>query len=364
MVRHSTSKRVAKLTRELASSRWGGVVISPGPNMTYYTGVRAQLLERLFLLFAGRDGELNLLAPHLEAGPFREAGIDITVHDWDDTQGPGRALEEVLAGIDSRAAWGCEGRVPFGFLNHLLARGMKVEPADQMLQGIRAVKEASELDSFRKSARILVGAYMKIPGWLREGMTERELSKLVVEDVLADGGESIGCMVQSGARAADPHSDTSSRKIGRGESVVVDAVSFFDGYAADITRTFVIGKDPSFERVYSSVLQAQEEAVAKAAPGVAVGAVDKAARDALTRDGLGDRFIHRTGHGLGLEVHEAPYIVPGGRDRLQTWMVFTVEPGAYLPGKLGVRIEDDLITTKRGNEVTTRELPKELGWWR
>jgi Xaa-Pro aminopeptidase len=172
------------------------------------------------------------------------------------------------------------------------------------------------------------------------------------------------CMVQSGPRAADPHSETSSRKIGRRESIVVDAVSFYQGYAADITRTFVIGNDPMFERVYSSVLEAQQEAVAKALTGSAVGAVDKAARDSLKRDRLGERFIHRTGHGLGLEVHEAPYIVAGGRAKLESGMVFTVEPGAYLPGKLGVRIEDDLVATRDGNEVMTHGLPKELGWWR
>jgi Xaa-Pro dipeptidase len=171
-------------------------------------------------------------------------------------------------------------------------------------------------------------------------------------------------MVQSGPRAADPHSDTSSKKIRRGESIVVDAVSYFEGYAADITRTFAIGRNPAFEKVYSSVLEAQEKAVDTAMAGVAVGAVDAAARASLERRGLGDRFIHRTGHGLGLEVHEAPYIIQGGRERLKEGMVFTVEPGAYLPGRLGVRIEDDLIATRRGSEVITRKLPKELGWWR
>ncbi len=229
-------RRISKLARQLNSSELAGVVICPGPNLTYYTGVRAQLLERPFLLFVGRDGALDLLLPKLEAGPFRGTGLDLAFHEWDDTEGPGRAFEELLSRIQ-KGSWGCEGRVPFGFLDHLLRRGMKVEPCDYILQSIRAIKEPSELEAVRRSAKILVGAYLKIPGWLREGMTERELSRLVVEDVLANGGESMEmCMVQSGPRAADPHSETSSKKIARGESIVVDAVSIYEGYAADITR--------------------------------------------------------------------------------------------------------------------------------
>ncbi len=196
-------------------------------------------------------------------------------------------------------------------------------------------------------------------------MSERELARLVVEETLANGAESVEpCMVQSGPRAADPHSDTSTRQVRKGDSVVVDVVSFYEGYAADITRTFMIGDDPEFEKVYRSVLGAQDKAVSCAVNGAAVGDVDAAARDSLTADGLGEYFIHRTGHGLGLEVHEAPYIVSGGKKRLREGMVFTVEPGAYLPGKLGVRIEDNLIVTAKGNEVITGELSKQFGWWR
>jgi Xaa-Pro aminopeptidase len=196
-------------------------------------------------------------------------------------------------------------------------------------------------------------------------MTERELAHSVFEEALANGAESVDpCMVQSGQRAADPHSETSSRQIRKGESVVVDVVSFYEGYAADITRTFVIGDDPAFEKVYQSVLVAQQKAISAAINGVSVGDVDAAARDSLKADGLGDYFIHRTGHGLGLEVHEAPYIVSGGVEKLRRGMVFTVEPGAYLPGKLGVRIEDNLIVGAKDNEVITGDLSKEFGWWR
>ena len=338
--------------------------MAPGPNLYYYTGVKAHLFERPFLLLVQSDGDAHLLAPKLEAGPF-QGSLPLTVHAWDDTEGPSGAFRALLASVDATATWGCDGRVPYGFLNHLLTRGLKVKPADDILQSIREVKEQAELELIKKSATILSKAIIKVPDVLREGMTEKELARFIFEDELASGADEVDPMVQSGARAADPHSVTSSRRIGRGESVVVDVVSSYAGYAADITRTFVLGSDSSVEKTYRSVLSAQEKAVGAAKTGVATGEVDAAARGSLKKDGLAKYFIHRTGHGLGLEVHEAPYIVSGGRELLEAGMVFTVEPGAYLPGKHGVRIEDDIAISKAGrSEVITGKVPKEYGWWR
>jgi Xaa-Pro aminopeptidase len=358
-------KRAERLSKELRSAKLEGVIIAPGPNLTYYTGVRAQLLERPFLLLLKSDGDAHLLAPKLETGPFR-GSIPLTVHAWDDTEGPSKALKELLKGIKPRGRWGCDGRVPFGFLDHLLSRGLKVKPADEILQSIREVKEPSELELIRKSAEILSGSVLKAPQALREGMTERELARFVVEEALASGADEVNpCMVQSGARAADPHSETSAKEIRRGESVVLDVVSTYGGYAADVTRTFMIGRDGAVEKTYLSVLAAQEKAIDSAKAGVTTGRVDAAARDSLKKDGLAKHFIHRTGHGLGLEVHEAPYIVSGGRERLRSGMVFTAEPGVYIPGRLGVRIEDDITISEDGRgDVITGVLPKDYGWWR
>ncbi len=357
-------KRAGRLADELRSAGLGGAIIAPGPNLTYYTGVKAQLFERPFLLFVQSYGDAHLLAPKLEAGPFRES-IALTVHAWDDTQGPSRAFKELMNGIDATKTWGCDGKVPFGFLDWLLSRGLKVKPADNILQSIREVKEPGELELIRRSAAILSAAMLKVPEVLREGMTEKELARSIVEDELASGADEAAPMVQSGARAADPHSETSAKKIGRGESVVVDVVSSYGGYTADITRTFVVGGDSAVEKTYRSVLSAQLKAIDSAKAGAATGKVDAAARDSLTKDGLAKYFIHRTGHGLGLEVHEAPYIVPGGRELLRSGMVFTVEPGAYIPGRLGVRIEDDVaILEGDRREVVTGKVPKDYGWWR
>jgi Xaa-Pro dipeptidase len=358
-------RRAGRLAKALRSAGLEGAIIAPGPNLVYYTGVRAHLFERPFLLLVQSDGEAHLLAPKLEAGPFR-GSIPLAVHAWDDTEGPSGAVRELVAGINVKGTWGCEGRVPFGFLDHLLGKGLKVKPADGVLQSIREVKEPEELELLKRSAAILSGSILKAPDALREGMTEKELARSIFDDVMASGADEVDPMVQSGPRAADPHSVTSTRKIGRGESVVVDVVSSYAGYAADITRTFVIGNGGGeVERVYRSVLSAQQKAIDSAKAGVATGEVDATARDSLKKDGMGKYFIHRTGHGLGLEVHEAPYIVAGGKELLRSGMVFTVEPGAYIPGELGVRIEDDVAISKRGDgEVTTGEVPKEYGWWR
>lgn len=357
-------RRVGRLAKELRSAGLSGAVIAPGPNLTYYTGVRAQLFERPFLLLVQRDGDAHLLAPKLEAGPFR-GSIPLTFHEWDDTEGPSRAFKELLRGIDKRGTWGCDERVPFGFLSHLLVTGLKVKPADTILQPIREVKEPAELELIEKAASILSESILKVPDALREGMTEKELARFIVEWGIASGSDEVDPMVQSGTRAADPHSETSGKKIGRGESVVVDVVSTYGGYAADITRTFVVGSDSEVEKTYQSVLSAQQKAIDSAKAGVSTGKVDAAARNSLKNEGLAEYFIHRTGHGIGLEVHEAPYIVSRGRERLRSGMVFTVEPGVYIPGRLGVRIEDDVaISTDGRSDVVTGKVPKEFGWWR
>jgi len=356
--------RAGRLAKELRSAGLRGAIIAPGPNLTYYTGVRAQLFERPFLLLIQSDGDAHLIAPQLEAGPFRDS-LPLTIHAWDDNEGPSAAFKALLKGIHAGGTWGCDGRVPFGFLDHLLSKGLKVRPADWILQSIREVKEPGELELIRKSAAILSGSILKVPDVLRVGMTEKELARFIYEDGFAGGADVVDPMVQSGGRAADPHSVTSSKRIGRGETVVVDVVSAYAGYTADITRTFVLGRDSYSEKTYLSVLSAQQKAIGSAKAGAATGKVDAVARDSMEKDGLAKFFIHRTGHGLGLEVHEAPYIVSGGRERLRPGMVFTVEPGAYIPGRLGVRIEDDIVISNDGHgDVVTGRVPKEYGWWR
>lgn len=342
-----------------------GAVIVPGPNMRYLTGVQSLLLERPFLLLVPAHGTPSLVAPALEAGPYRRCPVELRVHDWTDSQGPSGAIGRAAKEVGLKGSWGVEGRAPFLFVHRLREHtSVQLDDAEPILQGLREVKDEAEVELMKRSAGILSAAYEEFPDLIREGMTEYEVAKGAGDAVLGHGATGVlDLLVQSGERAADPHSLPSKKRIRRGESIVIDISSAYEGYHADITRTFCLGDSRRLEEVYAEVLAAQERAIAAAGEGVEVGVVDSAARNLLQRAGLGRYFTHRTGHGLGLEVHEAPYIVEGGRERLRGGMFFTVEPGAYLTGKLGVRIEDDIMIEGRRAVEITRP-PKEYGWWR
>ena len=358
-------KRLRRLRQEVAKSRLGGVVIVPGPNMRYFTGVDSLMLERPIMLLVPVDGGAHMVSPELEAGPYRRSPARLDVHPWTDSQGSSGAIREAAQEAGLSGSWGFEGRVPYLYLNRLQkAAFVTPRDAEEILQGLREVKDEEEAKLLKKAGSILSKAFEGFPALLREGETELEIGRRAVEEIYACGASKVDDMlVQSGHRAADPHGLPTSKKVKRGEGVIMDVGATYKGYFADITRTFVVGSNPEVEKVYGSVLEAEEKGIAQSKEGVEVGKVDGAARGALKKAGLGEYFIHRTGHGLGLEVHEAPYIVEEGREKLRNGMCFTVEPGAYLKGRLGVRVEDNvLIEGKKGVVITNT--PKEFGWWR
>ena len=358
--------RLEKLREHIRASELEGVILTPGPNLRYYTGVRSALLERPFLLFVPKDGDPHLVAPTFEAGPFTRTSTKIAIHDWGDEEGPSRAYQGVVTGLGLKGRWGVEGRVPYRFIHLLTGQAnLQLEDAEQILQNIREIKEPGELQLLQRAATILSKAFLKIPAFIRPGMTEIELGNKITQAIYSNGAESVDVMlVQAGASAADPHHMPEPKKIQRKQSIVVDACCTYAGYFADITRTYMTGRDSEFENLYENVLDAEKEGIRASKPGVKVGQVDEAARSRLRQKNLDKYFTHRTGHGLGLEVHEAPYIVPNGDETLQPFMVHTVEPGVYLTGKMGVRIEDNVQVTENSAKVLTKSLPKELGWWR
>ena len=357
--------RAARLREGLAKKGLEGVVVVPGPNLRYLTGVDSLLLERPFILLVPAEGEAHLVAPALESGPYRGCPMPMTIHSWTDSQGSSGAIKEASREAGLRGSWGVEGKVPFLFLNRLMnSAEAKFRDAEPLLQGLREVKDESEVRLLKKAAKILSKSFAEFPDLLRVGVTESELARAATDLIYSNGATKVDAMlVQSGPRAADPHSGPSPRKVRRGEGIIFDVGSTFDGYYADITRTFSVGRALELERVYEKVLEAEETGVRAAREGVEVGRVDAAARGVLKKAGMARYFIHRTGHGLGLEVHEAPYIVEGGKERVRGNVCFTVEPGVYMGGKLVVRIEDDvLVEGKRGVEIT--DTPKDFGWWR
>jgi Xaa-Pro aminopeptidase len=357
--------RIRKLKAGLEEGGLRGAIIVPGPNMRYLTGVNSLLLERPFMLLVPTDGEPQLVAPTLESGPYSESPLPLKIHAWTDSEGASGAISKAVKGAGLKGKWGAEGRVPYLFLHSLMKiASPKLKNAEPILQGLREIKDEAEVRLLKKSAAILSRSFEEFPSLVKEGLTELEVAKAATDSIYANGATKVDDMlVQSGARCADPHGLPSAKKIQRGESIIIDVGSVYEGYYADITRAFCIGSSSEMEKVYEKVLEAEIAGIEEAADKVRVGAVDGAARGVLKKAGMAKHFIHRTGHGLGLEVHEAPYIVEGGKERLAPNMCFTVEPGVYLRGKLGVRIEDDvLIVGKKGVAIT--DTPKEFGWWK
>jgi len=334
--------------------------------MRYYTGVNSILMERPFLLLVPDDGLPHLVAPTLESGPYRIGPLKIEIHSWTDNEGPTHALEEASAQLQLSGKWGIEGKVPYRFIT-LLAKFTKVEfdEADSCLQELRQVKDEGETRSLKRSASILCKSLLSTPSLIKPGMRESELASKLTQTIRKNGADSVDdLLVQSGESSADSHHIASSRRIRRRESIVIDAGCTYSGYYADITRTIMLGDDHEFEDMYGKVLEAQVAAIKQSKTGITTGAVDYAARQTLRKYNLDKYFTHRTGHGLGLEIHEAPYLVENGAQILQPHMAFTVEPGIYIPSRMGIRIEDNLITSSGGHSVTTRSLPKDYGWWK
>jgi len=359
------SDRLGKLQLKVREKQLNGVILVPGPNLRYYTGGNSLLLERPFFMAVPVDGEPHLVTPTLESGPYLRSPLKIIIHSWTDADGPSKSIEEIVNQLKLNGRWGVEGDMPYRFIDAILKFTQpQFENAESILQNLRSVKDAREVAMLTRSAKIISKSFLKIPRMLKAGISELELAQKVAGEMRVNGAESTpDVLVQSGPMAADGHHLSSERKLRRKESIVIDATCTYGGYFADITRTFMIGRDPSFQRLYESVLEAQVEAVHASRAGVTSGSIDEAARGCLRRKGLDKYFVHRTGHGLGLEVHEAPYIVPGGIEAIRPGMAFTIEPGAYMQGKTGIRIEDDLISTEQNSKVLTRTVPNAFDWW-
>jgi Xaa-Pro dipeptidase len=356
--------RLEKLRQSLLEKELQGAIIVPGPNSRFLTGVNSLLLERPFVFLVPVSGTPQLVAPKLEAGPYTTCPLEMNIHDWTDSEGSEGSIKKATAEIGLKGKWGVEGRVPFLFISKLLKHSSPVlHDAEMVFQGLREVKDEQEIECLKKAAKILTDSFEEFPSLIKEGVTELELARKASEVIYGRGATRVeDVLVQTGARCADPHGLPSDKKVRRGEGMIFDISCNFEGYYSDITRTFCLGSSDELKKVYSDVLEAEELGIREAAEGTRVGDVDGAVRNRLRKAGLARYFIHRTGHGLGLEVHEAPYIVEGGYERLRNGMCFTVEPGAYLRGKLGVRIEDDILL-ENGSASEITHPPKEYEWW-
>ncbi len=346
-----------------------GVVVLPGANLSYLTGLRMAASERPTMAVVSGDGGLAMIAPLLEAEKVRrETGIE-KVHDYADEDGPLGAVRSALRQVFPAVSTGRALRLGVEYLNmrlfeyRLLDEAVpELVPSDAgpLTAELRGRKDPAEVALIEKAVAVVERATRAARAVVRPGATEldvaRAMETAIREDELATGGGSVA----SGERSAMPHARTSTRTIRDGEVVWADIVVVREGYVADITRTFVAGPlGPELNRVYDVVLEAQRRAREGARPGMTGAELDAMARDYITGQGFGEYFTHRTGHGLGLEVHEEPYIIRTNERPLEPGQVFTIEPGVYLPGKGGVRVEDDVILTEEGARSLT-SYPRDL----
>ncbi len=356
-------ERLNTVAGAVAAAGLDVLLLTPGPDLRYVTGYDAKQLERLTCLAVPADGDPFLLVPALElkaaqASPAGQLGIAVLA--WGETTEPfgivkSRVTDPRSIGLSDRM-WALH---VLNFARVFPAATQRL--ASVILSPLRMRKSAAEVAALREAGEAIDRVHASVPRWLRPGVTERQVGAKIAEAILAEGHVSADfVIVGSGPNAASPHHEVSDRVIEPGDVVVVDIGGTMpSGYTSDCTRTYAVGHAPDdFTKYYEVLQHAQEAATTSVKPGVTAESVDRTARDIIAGAGYGEWFIHRTGHGIGLETHEDPYIVEGNTTPLEPGMAFSVEPGIY-PGPHGARIEDIVVCTQTGYQ-RINNVPRDL----
>lgn len=356
--------RLAAAAAATAEAGLAGLVITPGYDLRYLTGSRAQTFERLTALVLPASDPPTMVVPRLELAALREsavADLGVAVRDWVDGEDPYRMVGEALGGQPATAAV-TDAMSALHLLPLIDVLGATPVLATDVLRQLRMIKDPSEIDALRKAGAAIDRVHARVPEFLVPGRTEADVAADIAEAIVAEGHSEVAfIIVGSGPHGADPHHECSQRELAAGDIVVVDIGGPVEpGYHSDSTRTYSLGEpEPEVAQRYSVLQRAQRAAFDSVRPGVTAQQVDAAARDVLAEAGLAEYFVHRTGHGIGLSVHEEPYIVAGNDLALAAGMAFSIEPGIYFPGEWGARIEDIVIVTADGAESLNNR-PHEL----
>ncbi len=372
------AERIERARDLLAQGGGRALLIGVGADLRWLTGYDAHALERLtMLVVAPRQDRAVLVVPRLEvaaaeAAPAVAAGI-VDVNSWQETEDPFALVAGAVDGVAADTAGG-QGSVLVSdtllaiFVLRLQAAlpGAPFALASTILADLRRIKDAEEIELLRRAAHAADRAVMGVARAQLIGRSEADVAR-EVRDRLVDEGHDIAAfwIVASGPNSASPHHAPAERVIQPGEPVVLDIGGTIGGYGSDITRTIWVAgpdggeSDPEFRELYDVLQRAQAAATEAVAPGIACESIDATARRIISDGGFGERFIHRTGHGVGLEGHEHPYLVAGNSQQLRVGDAFSVEPGIYLDGRFGARIEDIVVCAARGPDTlndATRDL--------
>jgi Xaa-Pro aminopeptidase len=344
----NVAARIDRAQRLLGTRGLDALLLSVGPDLPYFTGYRAPQLERLTMAVIPSDGRALLVVPRLEAMKVVDVGA-FDIRPWDETDDPVAIVTDRLD-APSMVAIGDHTWARFVLaLQHQLPT-TTFTPASLVTSEIRITKDDGEIELLASAAAAADRVAARLAHERFSGRPERQVAGLVREMCVEEGhDEAWDPIIASGPNAASPHHAAGDRVISAGDTVVVDFGGTVGGYYADTTRTFCVGEpDGEVAAAYAVLERAHQAAVDVVAPGVAAEVVDRAARAVIADAGYGDLFIHRTGHGIGLDVHEDPYIVEGNSRLLEPGMAFSIEPGIYSAGRWGMRIEDIVTVTDSG----------------
>jgi Xaa-Pro aminopeptidase len=348
-------ERLANTTHAAAERGIDAVLITPSSDYGYLLGYRAPVLERLTCLVLRTGAAPTLVVPRLEEPLARhelgELVDEIEVIAWDETEDPFRVVQRLLGGTRRVAV---QDQMWARFVLRLAAvlDPAELVPAGPTVSALRRVKSAAEIDRLRRAAAADDAAMRAIVRERLSGRTEAEVSGRIRELLVEHGLDTADfAIVASGPNSASPHHDAGDRVIEPGDAIVLDIGGTLDGYWADTTRTAFVGEPPAdFAALYAVLQEAQRAACDAVKPGITCAELDAVARDIIADAGYGAAFIHRTGHGIGVELHEEPYVVASNDEPLEVGHAFSVEPGIYLSGQWGARIEDIVICTPNGGE--------------
>jgi Xaa-Pro dipeptidase len=361
--------RIEKARRLMAESKIDALMLTGGTSLVYFSGMRWGLSERLFAMVLPVKGEAFYVCPAFEEERAREQiangplGASADVRTWEEHENP---YERVAQGLKDRGIatgkLGIEETVRFVFSDSVsqAAPSVKLTSGTPITAGCRVVKDAHELALMRLASQVTLKAYEAAWKALKDGMTQDDFADLVALAHRQLGFEG-GAGVQVGEYSALPHGSLTPQVVREGSILLIDGGCSVEGYASDLSRTFVLGKPTDkMKQVFDIEYRAQTAALQAARPGVPCEAVDAAARKVIVDAGYGPDykfFTHRVGHGMGMDGHEWPYLVKGNTLPLAPGMTFSDEPGIYIPGEFGIRLEDDMVITEAGAELTTPQSP-------
>lgn len=374
ITRNERAERQERARQLMTENNLDAIVLMEGTSLKYFTGIRWWGGERLFALVLPAKGEAFYVCPAFEEGRAREQlakapdGEHPDIRIWQEDENP---YQRVAQGLKDRGLstgkLGMEETIRFVFSDGIAKAAPQASciSATPVTAGCRMIKSAHELALMRLACSVTLSCYEAVYRAMREGMTQQQVGELISSAYARLGFEGEAS-VQAGEYSALPHGSATPQAIHEGTIVMIDDGCLVEGYGSDITRTFVLGKVPAnatgdkMKKVFEIVHRAQATAVATARPGLECGAVDAAARKVITDAGFGPDykyFTHRLGHGMGMDGHEWPYLVRGNTKKLAANMTFSDEPGIYIRGEFGVRLEDDMHITENGAELFTPQSP-------